>query len=206
MEVSYRRHRFPPVVIQHAVRLYPRFTLSYRDVEDLLAERRQPWRQRMQAPRQSDVQAVGQEGDEDVRLGARLELVKDRPDCEVAFEILERLLDRHQQQIMAPQLGGVFLDEIGAQQIPAFAQSCLPQLVAIEPIAESGALCRNLERDQAPAMGRNLASELAPRRIRVNQDARSNKDAAVVAVCADRGRDERVGAADRRRCATRADG
>ena len=38
-EISYRRHRFPPIVIQHAVWLYLRFTLSYRDVEDLLAER-----------------------------------------------------------------------------------------------------------------------------------------------------------------------
>jgi putative transposase len=38
-QISYRRHRFPPVVIQHAVWLYLRFTLSYRDVEDLLAER-----------------------------------------------------------------------------------------------------------------------------------------------------------------------
>src|SRR5438270_10712020 len=37
--ISYRRHGFPPVVIQHAVWLYLRFTLSYRDVEDLLAER-----------------------------------------------------------------------------------------------------------------------------------------------------------------------
>src|SRR4051812_21239226 len=37
--VSYARHRFPPVVIQHAIWLYLRFTLSYRDVEDLLAER-----------------------------------------------------------------------------------------------------------------------------------------------------------------------
>jgi putative transposase len=36
--ISYRRHRFPPVVIQHAVWLYLRFTLSYRDVEELLAE------------------------------------------------------------------------------------------------------------------------------------------------------------------------
>src|SRR5436305_14141629 len=36
---SYRRHRFPPVVIQHAVWLSLRFTLSYRDVEELLAER-----------------------------------------------------------------------------------------------------------------------------------------------------------------------
>src|SRR5712672_1916944 len=40
MELPYRLHRFPPVVIQHAVWLYLRFTLSYRDVEDLLAERR----------------------------------------------------------------------------------------------------------------------------------------------------------------------
>ena len=37
--ISYRRHRFPPVTIQHAVRLYYRFTLSHRDVEDVLAER-----------------------------------------------------------------------------------------------------------------------------------------------------------------------
>jgi transposase-like protein len=37
--ISYARHRFPPDVIRHAVRLYLRFTLSYRDVEDLLAER-----------------------------------------------------------------------------------------------------------------------------------------------------------------------
>ena len=38
----------------------------------------------MQAPRESDVQAIGQEGDEDVRLDAGLELVKDWPDREIA--------------------------------------------------------------------------------------------------------------------------
>ncbi len=38
--ISYRRHRFPPDFIQHAVWLYYRFTLSFRDVEELLAERR----------------------------------------------------------------------------------------------------------------------------------------------------------------------
>jgi len=37
--ISYARHRFPKIVIQHAVWLYVRFGLSYRDVEDLLAER-----------------------------------------------------------------------------------------------------------------------------------------------------------------------
>ena len=37
--VSYARHRFPPQVIRHAVGLYLRFTLSLRDVEELLMER-----------------------------------------------------------------------------------------------------------------------------------------------------------------------
>src|SRR5271166_3247717 len=38
-KLSYRRHRFPCIVIQQAVWLYFRFALSYRDVEDMLAER-----------------------------------------------------------------------------------------------------------------------------------------------------------------------
>jgi len=37
--ISYKRHRFPPDVIRYAVWLYFRFTLSLRDVEELLAER-----------------------------------------------------------------------------------------------------------------------------------------------------------------------
>src|SRR5919204_6705501 len=37
--LCYRRHRFPPEIIQHAIWLYLRFTLSYRNVEELLAER-----------------------------------------------------------------------------------------------------------------------------------------------------------------------
>jgi transposase-like protein len=39
MAISYARHQYPPPVIRHAVWLYLRFTLSFRDVEDLLAER-----------------------------------------------------------------------------------------------------------------------------------------------------------------------
>jgi putative transposase len=35
-KLSYRRHRFPSIVIQQAVWLYFRFALSYRDVEDML--------------------------------------------------------------------------------------------------------------------------------------------------------------------------
>ena len=36
---SYYRYRFPPEIISHAVWLYYRFCLSFRDVEDILAER-----------------------------------------------------------------------------------------------------------------------------------------------------------------------
>jgi len=39
VQPSYRRHRFPAEIIQHAIWLYLRFTLSYRNVEELLAER-----------------------------------------------------------------------------------------------------------------------------------------------------------------------
>ena len=38
-KLSVKRHRFPAAVIVHAVWLYFRFTLSFRDVEELLAER-----------------------------------------------------------------------------------------------------------------------------------------------------------------------
>ena len=35
----YKQYRFPAEIIQYAVWLYHRFNLSYRDIEDLLAER-----------------------------------------------------------------------------------------------------------------------------------------------------------------------
>jgi transposase-like protein len=38
-KISYARHRFPPSIIQRAVWLYFRFPLSFRDVEEMLAER-----------------------------------------------------------------------------------------------------------------------------------------------------------------------
>ena len=38
-KISYAGYRFPPEIIEQAICLYLRFTLSFRDVEDLLAER-----------------------------------------------------------------------------------------------------------------------------------------------------------------------
>ena len=37
--LSFKRHRFPADIIRHAVWLYFRFTLSFRDVEEMLAQR-----------------------------------------------------------------------------------------------------------------------------------------------------------------------
>jgi putative transposase len=38
-QLSFKRHRFPADIIRHSIWLYARFTLSYRDVEEMLAER-----------------------------------------------------------------------------------------------------------------------------------------------------------------------
>jgi putative transposase len=37
--LSFKRHRFPPEIVRYAIWLCARFTLSFRDVEELLAER-----------------------------------------------------------------------------------------------------------------------------------------------------------------------
>ena len=38
-QLLFKRHRFPPDIIRHSIWLYARFILSYRDVEEMLAER-----------------------------------------------------------------------------------------------------------------------------------------------------------------------
>ena len=38
-KISYSGYRFPPEILHRAIWLYLRFTLSFRDVEDLLSER-----------------------------------------------------------------------------------------------------------------------------------------------------------------------
>ena len=75
-------------------------------------------------------QAVGDEGDKDVRLDPLLALVEDRPDREVVLELLERLLNFGQLNIQAPERGRVFGDHVGSQQITALATAYPAQPVA----------------------------------------------------------------------------
>jgi transposase-like protein len=37
-QLSFKRHRFPPEIMRHSIWLYARFTLSFRAVEEMLAE------------------------------------------------------------------------------------------------------------------------------------------------------------------------
>ena len=37
-QLCFKRHRFSPEIVRHAIWLYARFTLGFRDVEDMLAQ------------------------------------------------------------------------------------------------------------------------------------------------------------------------
>ena len=56
-----------------------------------------------------------------MRFDALFVLMEDRPDRQIALEVLERLFHRDQLEVEAPQLGGIALGQIGAQQIATFA-------------------------------------------------------------------------------------
>src|ERR1700751_2057017 len=104
----------------------------------------------MEPPAEGDVEAVGQGSDKDGRLNARLVLVKDRANGEVALQVAERLLDADELEIQAPQPRRIVVCEIGAQQVAALTTPGAAQLRAIEAIAECGAVLGPLDRQQAP--------------------------------------------------------
>src|SRR6478672_602272 len=104
----------------------------------------------MQPSRQSGVQAIGQEGDEDMRFDPGLVLMEDRPDGEVALKVLEVFFDADEQQVQIPQLGGVVFGEIGAQEIAPLAPARPSQPIAVEVVGKGDALRRYRDADQAP--------------------------------------------------------
>ena len=92
-QLSYRRHRFPPPLIQHAIWLYLRFTLSYRDVEELLAER--------------GLEPLGPEQRHDL-----LEIVEDRYGRGATLITSQIPVDRWHDLIGEPTLADAILDRI----------------------------------------------------------------------------------------------
>src|ERR1700732_5479846 len=115
------------------------------------SSRREARRQRLEPCTQRDVQAIGQERHEDVRLDAVLELVVDRAQVQIVLHGLEGGLDLDELDVEPPQLGRVLAGEIGAQQITAFAPPPLAQLVAIEREAEGSALGRHRDIPEGPS-------------------------------------------------------
>ena len=71
--------------------------------------------QRFEPGTQRNVEAVGNERDEDVCFDALLELVIDGAQAEVVLEILEGRLDLGQLDVELPQVGRVLPTQIGAQ-------------------------------------------------------------------------------------------
>ena len=83
--------------------------------------RRESGRARPGQVPQGDVQAVGHEGDEDVRLDPFPALMEYRTDGEVVLDVLERLLDLREPHVVAPQRRRVLAGQVGAQQVAALA-------------------------------------------------------------------------------------
>jgi len=61
-------------------------------------------RQRPEPGAQRDVQTISEEGHEDVRLDALLQLVIDRPSLQIVLEVLEGRLDFNELNVEPPQL------------------------------------------------------------------------------------------------------
>jgi hypothetical protein len=78
------------------------------------------------------LQAIREEGHKDVRLNAVIALMEDRTDRQVPFQLLERLLNLGELDVVFPQRGRRFVAEIGAQQVAALAAAHLTQLLAVE--------------------------------------------------------------------------
>lgn len=55
-----------------------------------------------------DVQAVGEEADENVGFDASIALMKDRAQAEVAFKGAEAFFNAHEVDVVAPEFGGIF--------------------------------------------------------------------------------------------------
>ncbi len=64
---------------------------------------------------QTHVQAISQERHKNVRLDPMFQLVKNRPQTQIVFEIFERRFHLGQLNIKLPQFGGVLALQIAAQ-------------------------------------------------------------------------------------------
>src|ERR1700726_5117829 len=96
-----------------------------------------------------------------MRLDPMLDLMIDRPQLEIVFQVFERSLDFGQLNVELPEIGGIAISEIGAQQIAPFTSAHLAQLLAVEREAErspAGAISMSISRHAARALERAAPS------------------------------------------------
>ena len=70
---------------------------------------------------EGDLQAVGQEAHENMRLDPVVFLVVDRSQTQVVFDFLERLFDFGEYDVLFPQVFWIAGGQIGAEQIGSFS-------------------------------------------------------------------------------------
>ena len=99
---------------------------------------RQPRRMRAQHRPQGHVQAIRQEGQENVRFDPILPLVINRSQRQVAFEVPEGFLHLRELHVELPEPRRLITGQVGAQQIPPFPPPDLPQLVFAQGENEFG--------------------------------------------------------------------
>src|SRR5260370_3866708 len=102
-------------------------------------------------------------------LEPMLDLMIDRPELEIVFQVFERSLDFGQLNVELPEIGGIAISEIGAPQITPFTSAHLAPLLAVEREAETRPAGGDLAVDQPPrrphpgTRGAQLPQEFTPR-------------------------------------------
>src|SRR3954447_21439935 len=109
---------------------------------------------------QSDVQAIGEEGNEDMGLNAPFELVVDWAQIQIVLHGFEGGLDLDELSVELPQVGGILPAKIGAQKITTLTPAHLTQLVTIEFEAERSAFGGHIDINETPC-GASLAARVA---------------------------------------------
>lgn len=91
---------------------------------------------RQQVLLQRDLKTVGQERTQDVRVGALFELMMNRADAQFALERSKHGFDLRQLDVARPQHRGVFIGQVGAEQVVPVPQLRRVELGLVDAEAE----------------------------------------------------------------------
>ena len=89
---------------------------------------------------EGDLQAIGEEGDENVRFNAAFKLVVNGSDRQVAFEFFKCLFDFGELEVVFPKFCGIVSAQVRAQQVAAFPAAGYTEVLSVEAIGEGHSL------------------------------------------------------------------